>query len=315
MVRVRLDVAYDGTDFSGWADQPDQRTVAGVLTEGLTRLFGTPTGLTVAGRTDAGVHATGQVCHVDLPAEAWRAQSVARRGKAETVPRPDAAAGPGVPAEPGVTAGPGVAGVVASPGGGGEVEAAATVVRRLAGVLPADVRVTAVAVVPAEFDARFSAVRRRYAYRVGDEPWGVSPVRRRDTLAWPWRLDPAPMNLAARALVGEHDFAAYCRRKEYGTTIRTLQRLEWHRGADGILVATVEADAFCQAMVRSLVGALLPVGDGRRPIDWPGSLLARRERASEVVVAPAYGLTLVGVDYPDHTEYATRATATRNRRT
>jgi tRNA pseudouridine38-40 synthase len=266
LVRVRLDVAYDGTDFSGWSPQHDQRTVAGVLVEALTRLFATPRGLIVAGRTDAGVHATGQVCHVDLPGPAWS-------------------------------------------------ELASTVVKRLAGVLPPDVRVVAATAVPASFDARFSALRRRYAYRVGDEPWGVTPSRRRDTLAWPWPLDVDRLNAAAVGLLGEHDFAAYCRRKEQGTTIRTLQRFDWARDPDGIVVATVEADAFCQAMVRSLVGALLPVGDGRRPTEWPASLLTRRERASEVVVAPAYGLTLTGVDYPaDPTQYAARAEAARNRR-
>jgi tRNA pseudouridine38-40 synthase len=176
--------------------------------------------------------------------------------------------------------------------------------------------VTAAIAVPDSFDARFSALRRRYAYRVGDEPWGVMPLRRRDTLAWPWRLDLARLNAAATELLGEHDFAAYCRRKDTGTTIRTLQRFDWSREPDGIVVATVEADAFCQAMVRSLVGAVLPVGAGRRPTEWPTSLLTRRERASEVVVAPAYGLTLIGVDYPDDpAQYAVRAEAARNRRT
>ncbi|MGH3717208.1 MAG: tRNA pseudouridine(38-40) synthase TruA [Micromonosporaceae bacterium] len=265
LVRVRLDVAYDGTDFAGWAAQPEQRTVAGVLTEVLTRLFGTPSGLTVAGRTDAGVHASGQVCHVDLPAPGW-------------------------------------------------TELAPTVVKRLAGMLPGDVRVTAANQVPAAFDARFSAVRRRYAYRVSDTPWGVDPLRRRDTLGWPWPLDVSRLNAAAADLLGEHDFAAYCRRKEHGTTIRTLQRFEWRRDTDGIVVAVVEADAFCQAMVRSLVGGLLPVGDGRRPVEWPASLLTRRQRASEVVVAPPHGLILTGVDYPEPGAYAARAALARNRR-
>ena len=265
LVRVRLLVAYDGTDFAGWAAQPDQRTVAGVLLKALATLFGAPTGLTVAGRTDAGVHATGQVCHVDLPAAAWA-------GLADSV------------------------------------------IRRLAGLLPPDVRVLAAAEAPADFDARFSALRRRYEYRVTDEPSGAPPLRRRDTLGWPWPLDVGRLNDAAKPLLGEHDFAAYCRRKEHGTTIRTLLRFDWRRDPDGAVVATVEADAFCQAMVRSLVGALLPVGDGRRPVEWPASLLSRRERASEVVVAPAYGLTLVGVDYPDAEKYATQAERARHLR-
>ncbi|MER7458078.1 tRNA pseudouridine(38-40) synthase TruA [Micromonospora sp. NPDC126480] len=267
-IRLRLDVSYDGTDFSGWAHQPDRRTVAGVLVQALDLVLGagTATGLTVAGRTDAGVHATGQVCHLDLPAAVWRQHD-------------------------------------------------ATLLRRLARLLPADVRVRAMTEVPAEFDARFSATFRRYEYRVTDAPWGAEPLRRYDTLAWPKGLDLAALNAAADGLVGEHDFAAYCRRKENATTLREVTRLDWRRDPDGILVATVQADAFCQAMVRSLVGAMLVVGDGRRPAGWPAGLLVRRERASEVTVAPAHGLTLVAVGYPkDPAEYARRATLTRRLR-
>jgi tRNA pseudouridine38-40 synthase len=265
-VRVRLDVAYDGGAFSGWAAQPDRRTVAGVLTAALERLLGPVRGLTAAGRTDAGVHATGQVCHVDVPADRW-------------------------------------------------ASLADTVVRRLAALLPDDVRVTAATEVPAAFDARFSALSRRYAYRVSDAPYGVSPLRRHDTLAWPRPLDLTALRAACPGLRGEHDFAAYCKRKEQGTTVRAITHLDWHREPDGVLVATVEADAFCQAMVRSLVGALLAVGDGRRPVEWPASLLARTERANEVNVAPPHGLTLVAVTYPnDVAGLAARAELTRRRR-
>ncbi|MEW2326386.1 tRNA pseudouridine(38-40) synthase TruA [Micromonospora chersina] len=266
--RLRLDVSYDGTDFSGWAAQPTRRTVAGVLMQTLDLVLGagTATGLTVAGRTDAGVHATGQVCHLDLPAEVWRQHD----GK---------------------------------------------LLRRLARLLPPDVRVRAMAEVPADFDARFSATFRRYEYRVTDAPWGAEPLRRTDTLAWPKPLDLAALNAAAAGLVGEHDFAAYCRRKENATTLREVTRLDWRRDPDGILVATVQADAFCQNMVRSLVGAMLVAGDGRRPVEWPASLLSRRERSSEVTVAPAHGLALVEVGYPaDPAEYARRADLTRRLR-
>jgi len=263
--RIRLDVAYDGTDFSGWAVQPARRTVAGVLTETLVRILGAIEGMTVAGRTDAGVHATGQVSHVDVPADRW-----ALLGE--------------------------------------------TFVERLAGLLPSDVRVTSARAVPATFDARFSALFRRYEYRVSDEPWGAPPLRHRDTLAWPRRLDLDQLNAASAGLVGEHDFAAYCRRKEQATTVRAVSRLDWHRDPDGIAIATVQADAFCQAMVRSLVGALLTVGDGRRPSAWPATLLAREARASEVMVAPPHGLTLVAVGYPEESAYAERATLTRQRR-
>jgi tRNA pseudouridine38-40 synthase len=169
--------------------------------------------------------------------------------------------------------------------------------------------------VPAEFDARFSALSRRYEYRVTDAPYGAPPLRRGDTLAWPRPLDLERLAAAAAGLVGEHDFAAYCRRKEHATTIRAINRLDWRRDPDGIVVATVEADAFCQAMVRSLVGAMLAVGDGRREPGWPASLLALRERASEVTVAPAHGLTLVAVAYPDDPAgYARRADLTRRLR-
>ncbi|MGC4887779.1 tRNA pseudouridine(38-40) synthase TruA [Micromonospora sp. DT227] len=266
--RLRLDVSYDGTDFSGWAPQPTRRTVAGVLMATLDLVLGagTVTGLTVAGRTDAGVHATGQVCHLDLPTEVWRAHE-------------------------------------------------GRLLRRLARLLPPDARVRAMTEVPADFDARFSATFRRYEYRVTDAPWGAEPLRRRDTLAWPKPLDLAALNAAAAGLVGEHDFAAYCRRKENATTLREVTRLDWRRDPDGILVATVQADAFCQNMVRSLVGAMLVAGDGRRPVEWPAGLLTRRERSSEVTVAPAHGLALVEVGYPaDPTEYARRADLTRRLR-
>ncbi|MEU6206321.1 tRNA pseudouridine(38-40) synthase TruA [Micromonospora musae] len=266
--RLRLDVSYDGTDFSGWAVQPDRRTVAGVLVEALDLLLGAgiATGLTVAGRTDAGVHATGQVCHVDLPSDVWQ-------------------------------------------------ERESTLLRRLARLLPGDVRVRAVTEVPTEFDARFSATFRRYEYRVTDAPYGAEPLQRHLTLAWPRPLDLAALNAASAGLVGEHDFAAYCRRKENATTLREVTRLDWRREPDGLLVATVQADAFCQAMVRSLVGAMLVAGDGRRPAEWPASLLSHRERSSHVTVAPAHGLTLVAVGYPeDPAGYARRAELTRRLR-
>jgi tRNA pseudouridine38-40 synthase len=267
LVRVRLDLSYDGTDFSGWAVQPGRRTVAGVLAEALGKLVGssTPLGLTVAGRTDAGVHATGQVCHFDLSHDAWS-------------------------------------------------EFESSLLRRLAALLPPDARVRAVSPVPETFDARFSATFRRYEYRVTDAPWGPEPLRRHDTLGWIRPLDLDRLRAAAAGLVGEHDFAAYCKRKDRSTTVRAVTRLEWRRDADGVAVATVQADAFCQAMVRSLVGAMLTVGDGRRDPSWPASLLDLRERSSEVPVAPPHGLTLVAVGYPDEAGYADRAELTRRLR-
>jgi tRNA pseudouridine38-40 synthase len=266
-IRLRLDVSYDGAGFSGWAAQPARRTVAGVLTEALGRLVGPdhPLGLTVAGRTDAGVHATGQVCHLDLPVESW-------------------------------------------------TELAGSLLRRLAALMPPDARVRAITPVPDTFDARFSATFRRYEYRVADTPWGPEPLRRHDTLGWVRPLDLDRLNAAAAGLRGEHDYAAYCKRKEHATTVRAITRLDWRRDPDRVCVATVQADAFCQAMVRSLVGALLAVGVGRQPVGWPASLLNASERSSLITVAPAHGLTLVEVGYPPDDQLAARAETTRARR-
>lgn len=259
-VRVRFDIAYDGTDFSGWAVQPDRRTVQGVLESALCTLLRLPAvPLTVAGRTDAGVHATGQVAHAEL------------------ADLPD------------------------------------DLLRRLAAVLPADLRVCAVREVPPEFDARFAALWRRYAYRITDARWGADPLQRTQVLAWPRPLDADAMAAAAQPLLGLRDFAAFCKRRAGATTTRTLQLLAVRRDADEI-TCTVAADAFCHSMVRSLVGALLAVGDGRRPAEWPASLLQLDRRADDVPVAPAHGLTLVEVGYPADAELAARAELTRARR-
>lgn len=269
-VRLRLDIAYDGTDFSGWAEQPGRRTVQGELQAALCRVLRLEpeaVRLTVAGRTDAGVHARGQVAHLDVPEPLWAA------------------------------------------------EGADKLLRRLAGVLAPDVRVQAVSVAPEGFDARFSPLFRRYTYRVSDAPGGVDPLRRRDVL-WNRRpLDVAAMNRAAAGLVGEHDFAAYCRKREGATTIRELLRLEWHTEAERLYAATVQADAFCHNMVRALIGALLAVGEGRRASDWPARVLGAGIRDSGVHVVAPHGLTLEVIRYPAAEEMAARATATRRVRT
>jgi tRNA pseudouridine38-40 synthase len=169
--------------------------------------------------------------------------------------------------------------------------------------------------VPPQCDARFSALSRHYRYRVAVTRYGAEPLRARDTLSWPHPADLAAMNDASSRLVGEHDFAAYCRRREGATTVRALRRFAWRPAEPGVIAAEVSADAFCHNMVRGLVGAVLAVGRGQRPPSWPAELLARGSRASEVTVAPAHGLTLVGVDYPPAAELAARAEATRRRRT
>ncbi|MEV6907939.1 tRNA pseudouridine(38-40) synthase TruA [Amycolatopsis sp. NPDC051071] len=275
-----MDVSYDGTDFSGWARQPGRRTVQGVLEEALAKQppgASVPKSVVVAGRTDAGVHAAGQVVHVDVAPLAGKTRS----GRLELDEQ-------GIPDL-------------------GRMR------HRWNRYLPGDVRVLGARVAAPGFDARFSAVRRHYLYRVSDAPWGVDPLRRHDTLAWGRPLSIDAMNEASESLLGLQDFAAFCKQREGGTTIRELQRLVWRRTGPHAVEVDVSADAFCHSMVRSLVGALLLVGDGRRPLDWPGGVLESRTRDS--AVAPAHGLTLVAVDYPPDTELATRADQTRAMRT
>ncbi|MEV6863239.1 tRNA pseudouridine(38-40) synthase TruA [Streptosporangium subroseum] len=293
MVRLRLDLAYDGTDFSGWAKQPGQRTVQGEIEEALGKILRLPEPptLVVAGRTDAGVHARGQVAHVDLDAGGFGAlENRYRREEPSASPLSD----PGSPE--------------------GVDERLPALLRRLSGVLSPDVRIHRVTVAPGGFDARFSAMSRRYAYRISDAPGGVDPLRRREVAWYSRGLNVDRLNAAAAHLLGEHDFAAFCKKREGATTIRELQRLDWAR-QEGILVATVVADAFCHSMVRALVGSLLPVGEGRLPVDWPGQVLSSATRDSKVHVAPAHGLCLEEVLYPEAEDLARRAVETRRVRT
>ncbi len=274
-VRLRLDIAYGGTDFAGWAVQAGQRTVAGVLDDALSTVFRAPVLCRAAGRTDAGVHATGQVAHIDIPNEALAHAypRTARADDSEFLP----------------------------------------LVRRLARFLPADVRVLDINRAASGFDARFSALRRHYVYRLSTAPYGVEPQEARYVTAWPRPLDVEAMATASRDLVGLHDFAAFCRPRDGATTIRDLQRLDWTRDGDRV-TAFVTADAFCWSMVRSLVGALLAVGEHRREPDWCAVLLTSTQRTSDFATAPAHGLTLVRVDYPPDDQLEARTKVTRELR-
>jgi tRNA pseudouridine38-40 synthase len=274
-VRLRLDIAYDGTEFAGWATQSGQRTVAGVLEESLSTVFRSPLRLRAAGRTDTGVHATGQVAHVDVPVDALP-NSYPR------TPRPN---------QP-------------------EFQ---PLVRRLSRLLPADLRVRHIVRAPAGFDARFSALRRHYVYRLGTADYGVDPQQARYITSWPRPLDVEAMASASQKLLGLNDFTAFCRHREGATTIRELQRFDWERDGD-LITARVTADAFCWSMVRSLVGALLAVGEHRRTADWCAQLLTNSQRSSDYAAAPARGLTLVGVDYPPDSELQARTVITRDLR-
>lgn len=280
-LRLRLDLSYLGTDFAGWAVQPGLRTVAGVLSDGLGTLLRGPVPLVVAGRTDSGVHATGQVAHIDVDPAALMALAPRRLRDPDDVDTAD-------PLQMG----------------------RAGLLRRLAGLLPRDLRVRAVTPAPVGFDARFAALRRHYRYRIGTAAWGVEPADRARVLAHPRPLDADAMQRSARALLGLQDFATFCRARPDATTVRELQALTVR--AEGSLVEIgVSADAFCHSMVRSLVGVLMGVGEGRLPIGRPAELLADRRRTSQVHTAPAHGLTLIGVDYPPDAELAARAAATR----
>jgi tRNA pseudouridine38-40 synthase len=183
--------------------------------------------------------------------------------------------------------------------------------RALNGVLPADVVITAVTAAPEGFDARFSALARRYVYRLCDEAAAWDPLTRGHVLRVPRPLDAERMNVAAAQLLGEHDFAAFCKKREGASTVRALLAFSWQRTAPGLLEGTVIADAFCHSMVRALVGSMLPVGDGRREVDWPGAVLSARVRDSAVAVVPAHGLTLEEVRYPADDELAARAQEAR----
>jgi len=275
-VRLRLDIAYDGTEFAGWARQAGQRTVAGTIDEALSTVFRVPLRARAAGRTDAGVHATAQVAHVDVPTDAL----------AHAYPR---------------TLRPGE----------GEF---GPLVRRLGRMLPEDVRVVEITRAAPGFDARFAALRRHYVYRLSTAPYGVEPNEARFVTAWPRPLDVDAMSTAAGELLGLHDFAAFCRHRDGATTIRELQRLDCTRDGHRITVH-VSADAFCWNMVRSLVGALLAVGEHRRDPAWCATLLAATGRSSDFSAAPARGLSLIGVDYPPDSELAARNLVTRDLRT
>ena len=282
VTRIRLDLAYDGGGFTGWAKQPGLRTVQGELEAALATIFRKTAPvpmLTVAGRTDVGVHATGQVAHLDLDDAQVAHLDRPRRGGSAPL---------------GLDA----------------------LVRRLNGIAGAagDVQVQRATFAPPGFDARFAALWRRYEYRIADAAALRDPRRRGYELWHPTALDGAAMDDAGRTLLGLHDFASFCRPREGATTIRTLQEFSWDRDADGVLVARVRADAFCHSMVRALVGACLAAGDGKLS---PGRVTELREaaaRTSEFVVVPAKGLTLVEVGYPPDDELAARAEQTRARR-
>jgi len=261
-LRLRIDLAYDGTNFSGWAAQPDRRTVQEEVEKAIAIISQSKVETIVAGRTDAGVHATGQVIHVDVP------ESI----NLEEIPY------------------------------------------KLNRILDTDVRVMGVSIAPPAFHARFSALRRHYTYKILDANKVISPLHRYDVASWYRPLALDQLNAASALLLGDHDFAAYCKYREGATTIRQLQRFEWIRDSEGFLIGDVVADAFCYSMVRNLVGAVVCVADGRFSPEWIAQTLANKVRVSDSLVFPSCGLTLRQVDYPSDSELLERAAKTVARR-
>jgi tRNA pseudouridine38-40 synthase len=279
VVRLRIDLGYDGTEFVGWAKQPGLRSVETELEDAIRTVcrLTEPPRVSAAGRTDAGVHARAQVVQVDLPADAMGIS----------------------PAEIFIE----------------------SLTYRLRGILPRDIVVRSVQFAPPGFDARFSALSRRYRYRVCDDPSELDPWRRHDTLEYPRPLDVDVLNAAARLFIGRHDFAAFCRKRPRATTIRTVLDAQWERARHrrtaeptATIKLSITADAFCHSMVRSLVGGMLSVGDGRRDLTWLAEYLAGQVRGPDVMVAPARGLILDHVEYPPTDLLAERAALTRARR-
>ena len=265
--RLRINIAYDGTAFFGWATQPDKRTIQDLVEEAVARISRGDVESVVAGRTDAGVHATGQVIHIDLP-DAVFADGLTYRDLRYKLNR----------------------------------------------ILDEDVRIMDISDAPEGFHARFSALRRIYNYKILDNNEVIAPLSRYDVAPWYRPLDVELMNKASALVLGHHDFAAFCKFKEGGTTIRTLEKYQWHRDSEGLLIAEVVADAFCYSMVRNLVGAVVCVADGRKDPSWMAELLANKERVSDSLVFPARGLSLTRVEYPSNDELLDRARVTIGKR-
>jgi tRNA pseudouridine38-40 synthase len=246
--RARILLGYDGTNFFGWGRQNDVRTVQGELEAALSTLYRRPIETVVAGRTDAGVHATGQVAHADLPEGDF----------------------------------------------GFDFD---SLVYKLNRILPDDIRIKSFEKASDNFHARYGALRRHYIYKIQDGNGVVEPINRFDIAPWYRDLDIDLMNQAAKSLLGVHDFFSYAKFRAHATTIRDLQRFDFERNSDGLIIAHITADAFCYNMVRALVGTMVYIGESRFPVSWAKEVLEAKERPADSVVFPANGLTFVGVDY------------------
>lgn len=262
-IRIRGEVAYDGRDFSGWGMQPDQRTVQGVIEEAFTQIIQGPrTIVQCAGRTDAGVHASGQVMHLDIPI-AWS-------------------------------------------------DRLTDLCYKVNQLLDDDVVIKALVHTDQNFDARFAALSRSYTYLIHE---GLrDPLSRERVYQHRSYLDVEAMNDASKLLLGLHDFSAFCRKTDYGSSIRNLQKFSWTRTDDGLIRVDITSDAFCYSMVRALVGAVISIGEGKRTKEWLAQYLAGAVKDPGVFMAPGHPLTLTHVEYPDESEYAARIEKTLKNR-
>ena len=249
--RLRVDLTYDGTNFSGWAKQPNQRTIQEEFEKALTTILRTPVTTIVAGRTDAGVHAKHQVLHSDIPIDS----------KIDNL------------------------------------------TFRLNQFLTDEIRVLRTAWAPVNFHARFTAQSRTYQYKIIDGGQVTAPLDRYDSVEWFRNLDINLMNLGSNLLLGEHDFFAYCKFREGGSTVKNLLKFEWHRDENSIVIGEIQANSFRYNMVRNLVGAAVCVGEGRFEPKWMKKVLDERLRVSDSYVFPAKGLTLISISYPETDQY------------
>ncbi len=272
--RLKIDLSYDGTNFAGWAKQPDQRTIQFEIEEALSRMTRHKVNTVVAGRTDAGVHARHQIIHVDIPAQ----PVISRYRPSETE---------------------------------WDIE---NFFFRINQILSRDIRINSVVEAPANFHARFSAAARHYRYKILDNNRVLSPLQRLDSTTWFRELDLDLLNKASQLMLGQHDFATFCRYRPHSTTIRELRRFEWSRDSDGFVIAELAADAFGWNMVRNLVGAAVCVGESRYPVSWMQDILTAKSRVSDSYVFPSCGLTLMQVDYPRDEDLLARIEATLSRR-
>ena len=267
LVRFRVDLAYDGTDFAGWAKQPGLRTVEGDLVKMFEKVFGkskTDFDMRVAGRTDSGVHAKHQVCHLDIPQK-----RLSRIGRDPLN------------------------------------------AFRLNTLIADDLIILDIHQITSDFDARFSALGRRYRYTIADPEFKKDPMLVRYALTHKRVLDVDLMNLAAKELIGLKDFAAFCKPRAGASTIRNLTTFEVSRDPGGLITIDIHADAFCHNMIRSLVGSIMAVADGRLSIQDLIHVQKSGKRANKFKTIDAKGLSLESIDYPDPTDYAKQANLNR----